>query len=178
MLALVYGGSGSGKSVHAERLAVQWEPAGPRFYLATMRPVGGDAEERIARHRAARAGKGFVTIELYAGLDAFTPPAPGLALLECLGNLLANEMFPPGGMNAGALETVWRGISLLRERAGKAIVVSNDIGSDGAAHTEETAAYCRALAELNRRLAESADSVIETVCGIPLHRKGTGSCAG
>lgn len=178
MLALVYGGSGSGKSAYAERLAAALEPSGPRYYIATMKPDGGEARRRIAKHRAARADKGFATVEVYAGLDGFVPAAPGLALLECLGNLLANEMFTSAGVDGQAAETVWRGVAALRARARDVIVVSNDVGSDGAAQGAETAAYCRALAELNRRLAAAADTVTETVCGIPLCHKGKPPCAG
>ena len=60
MLIYVSGGSGSGKSAFAEDLVVQ-SGVRKRVYLATMEPFGEDAAQRIARHRALRRGKGFVT---------------------------------------------------------------------------------------------------------------------
>lgn len=168
MLALVYGGSGSGKSAYAERLAAEWGGDGGVHYIATMRPDGEDAKARIARHREARRDRNFTTIELYRGLDRLRLPDNSVALLECLGNLLANEMFAPEGTGAAAVETIWRGLENLRRAAKRVIVVSNDVGGDGIAYSEETAAYCHDLAELNRRLAAEADSAVEMVCGIPL----------
>ena len=52
MLTLVVGGSASGKSAFAERLAVQ--SGLPRFYVATMRVWDAESEKRVARHRAMR----------------------------------------------------------------------------------------------------------------------------
>ena len=52
MLTLVIGGSASGKSAFAERLAVQ--SGLPRFYVATMRVWDTESERRVARHRDMR----------------------------------------------------------------------------------------------------------------------------
>ena len=68
MMILVTGGASSGKSAYAEQVACAL-PA-PHFYLAAMKPFGEEGARRIARHRALRAGKGFITIECYDGLDA------------------------------------------------------------------------------------------------------------
>ena len=64
MNILVTGGSASGKSSLAERLAVQGPP--PWTYVATMRPWGAEARARIDRHRRLRRGRGFETLECYA----------------------------------------------------------------------------------------------------------------
>ena len=61
MLTLVVGGSASGKSAFAERLAVQ--SGLPRFYVATMRVWDAESEKRVARHRAMRREKRFETLE-------------------------------------------------------------------------------------------------------------------
>ena len=97
MLVLVTGGAASGKSAHAERLLCAAAPAGERLYLATMQPFGEAAARRITRHRELRRGKGFVTAERCLGLAGFAPPRrfEGV-LLECLPNLLANEVFSDG----------------------------------------------------------------------------------
>ena len=63
MTALILGGAASGKSEYGERLALSLPRRGELLYLATMEPFGGEAEARIRRHRALRAGKGFQTWE-------------------------------------------------------------------------------------------------------------------
>ena len=47
------------------------------------------------------------------------------------------------------------------------VVVTNEVFSDGIIYDPETESYIRILAEVNRRLAEAADSVTEVVCGLP-----------
>lgn len=107
MLVLVTGGSGSGKSAFAERLASelskQMNKGGDRlYYLATMTARDGESMERIARHRAQRAGYGFQTVEcgpdyFLRGEDREEPPVftPGaVVLLEDLSNLLAGCLYP------------------------------------------------------------------------------------
>ena len=98
MMTLVVGGSASGKSAYAEKLALQMP--GPHYYLATMKPFGKEAERRIRRHRELRQGKGFHTLECHKGLEACCTniqQAEGTALLECLGNAVANELFTDSG---------------------------------------------------------------------------------
>ena len=58
MLALIFGGSGSGKSAYAEDLAVRISSV-PRYYLATMVGCDSECQQRIARHRQQRQDKGF-----------------------------------------------------------------------------------------------------------------------
>lgn len=86
MLTLIIGGAASGKSEYAEHLAAA--APGPRVYLATMRRHDAECEARIEKHRAARAGRGFVTCEREAGLSGLALPAgTRTVLLEDLGNL-------------------------------------------------------------------------------------------
>ena len=62
MFYIVTGGSASGKSEYAESLAISSD-ARQRFYIATMKPWDEEGRRRIQKHRAMRAGKGFLTIE-------------------------------------------------------------------------------------------------------------------
>ena len=173
MLILVTGGAASGKSVHAERLLCEAAPRGERLYVAAMQPFGEAAQRRIARHRELRKGKGFETAERYTGLAQFIPPRrfEGI-LLECLSNLLANEMFSPDGAGEAAAGAVMDGVSALEAHFGTLVAVTNEIFSDGVAYPEETARYIRALAEVNRALAGRAYAVYESVCGILCQIKG------
>lgn len=170
MHILLTGGSACGKSGLAEDLALAG-PA-PRYYLAAMRPYGDEGEKKIARHRALRAGKGFITVERYRDLGGLDLPRGCTVLLECLCNLAANEMFDDEGGCHDPIPPVLAGLKNLLDRCGRVVAVTNDVGSDLQPYGEGTLAYIRALGEINRRAAERFDAVIEMVCGVPIPRKG------
>ena len=167
MLTIIIGGSGSGKSAFAERLAA--DLPGTRIYLATMAAGDPESLERIARHRQQRLGLGFETLERPLDLEGAELPADANVLLEDLSNLLANEMFSPEG---GGMDAVRRGLDALIRRCRNLTVVSNEIFSGGTEYEGETLAYIQNLALLNRFVAERADLAVEIVCGLPNVLKG------
>lgn len=100
-------------------------------------------------------------------------------LLECMGNLAANELFAEGGETVSvtereeaAFERIKEGINRIREQCSFLVVVSDEVFSDGVDYGEETNAYIRLLGALNCWLAKEADRVIEVVYGIPVVIKG------
>ena len=167
---LLTGGSACGKSFYAESLCVRFE--GPRYYIAAMRPYDDGSMERIARHRRLREGKGFETIERYTDLAEIVLPERGTALLECICNLTANEMFDEAGNQTDPCDAVLSGVEALRRQSETLIVVTNDVGSDHKSYDPATRAYVRALGRINASLASQADAVYELVCGIPIVIKG------
>ena len=167
MLSLIIGGAASGKSEYAERHVLSLP--GRRIYLASMEPWDDECRARIARHRAARAGRGFETVERYRDLAGLPVPPDGNILLEDLSNLLANELYSSEGLGADA---VYGGLRALRARCASLTVVTNEVFSGGADYAGDTLAFLRALGELNRWLAEEADFVCEVVCGLPNVLKG------
>lgn len=173
MFTLVVGGAGSGKSAWAERWAAA-SPCRPLYYIATMEPFGPEALARVAKHRRMREGKGFATLERYTGLAGLTLPERGTALLECLGNLTANELYSPAGAGTeqGALDAVSRGVDALLDQCGDLVVVSNEVFSGGNRYAGDTEVYLRTLARVNRVLATRADRVCEVACGLPQFIKG------
>ncbi len=99
MMTVITGVSASGKSEYAERRASELADGGALYYAATMEPYGEEGRQRVERHRRLREGKGFVTIECYRGIgraldgvDA-ADRREATVLVECMSNLLANEMF-------------------------------------------------------------------------------------
>ncbi len=157
MRALVIGGAASGKSEYAETLAISLP--GPRFYVATMKPCDEEDWQRIEKHRGMRAEKGFFTVERYTKLEDLTLPGRGTVLLECLGNLAANELFSPEGAGADALDAVLRGIAHIEAQSEHLVVVSNDIFGGGCAYAGDTGRYIDIAADVNRALAARFDSV-------------------
>lgn len=173
MMTLIIGGSGSGKSVYAENCLLSRSEGKRKYYLATMQASDRESRERIARHRKQRAGKGFHTIEKPAAIQSAAEDmeeGENTALLECISNLTANEMFAgkaPKEEKAVA-EAVVNGIAGLEKRLTYLVVVSNNVFEDGRVYDETTMAYIRAMGRINERLADMADEVVEVVAGIPV----------
>lgn len=169
-MILLTGGSACGKSSYAESLCLRFPQ--PRYYIAAMRPYGDGSAEKIQRHRDLRRGKGFETIERYTDLSGLVLPERGTALLECICNLTANEMFDEAGNLTDPYDAVMSGVEALRRQCENLVVVTNDVGSDSRGYDPGTRAYVRALGRINAALAQQADAVYELVCGIPLALKG------
>lgn len=118
MITLITGGSGSGKSAYAEKYICRVSNENgykEKYYIATMQVFDDEGQRKIDRHRRLRAGKGFITIEqprdiqnAVSKLQSESSLKTGRsALLECMSNLVANEMFPPvdaSGMQAAEAE--------------------------------------------------------------------------
>ncbi len=175
-LIVVTGGSASGKSAHAERILCTLAPRS-RLYLATMQPFGAEAQARIARHRTMRADKGFETLERTHDLAhlQISTDYDGI-LLEDVGNLLANELYAPGGAGEHAVSAACAGIAHLAAQCGTLVAVTNEVFSDGLRYDDETVRYIRALGQLNTALAAHADAVYESVCGILIAHEGEKFC--
>lgn len=170
MLIVVTGGAASGKSEWAEHLVKQ--VPGKRYYIATMQPYGKEAEDRIRKHQERRARDGYETIECYTGLNRVILPQPGVVLLDCLGNLVANEIFSPDGAGENAQQAVQDGIQNLLRQSKTVILVTNEVGSGGRKYAGETLQYMKVLGALNCAVAAEADEVYEVVSGLPRQLKG------
>ena len=173
MFTLIIGGSASGKSEFAESLILA-SPHRPRLYIATMEPFDEECRARIARHQRMRAEKRFETVECYTSLSNLRLAGEGCVLLECLGNLAANELYSPTGARTvkGALDAILSGVDVLLGQCEDLVVVSNEIFTGGNCYAGETDDYLHLLADANRALARRADRVCEVVCGLPQFYKG------
>lgn len=173
MKFLLTGGSANGKSTLGEKMAL--DLTGPHYYLAAMRPYGPESFERIARHRASHNRKGFITIERYTALDTLCLPKRGTVLLECLCNLLDNELFSHNShfKSINVVEQIFQGLESISNQCDNLLVVTNDVGSDWPSYPPSTLQYAAKLGQLNCLAAAFADAVLEVVAGIPLLRRGT-----
>ena len=194
MITLVTGGSGSGKSAYAESLLSSCE--GIRYYIATMQIYDAEGEKKVERHRKLRAGKGFLTIESPINVGKIQFACAGeaeqaqyrqeterkvqgssekkSALLECMSNLTANEMFTKDGMKSEeeVVEKIVSEIQTLSQKLDNLVIVTNNVFDDGVIYDAGTMEYLRALGRINAALARLADRVAEVVVGIPVELKG------
>lgn len=173
MLTLVTGGSGSGKSAFAEDRVLSFGEA-KRIYIATMHPFDEESHKRIERHRKMRAGKGFETAECYTGLKNVVLPECDkgcVVLLECMSNLVANEMFEEQGAHEQTMQEIMAGVENLLKQAAHVVIVTNEIFSDAVSFDGDMDTYLKYLGKINQEISKKADEVAEVVYGIPVFHK-------
>lgn len=154
------------------------------------------AKKKVERHRKLRAGKGFLTIESPMNVGKIRFACAGesgqaqyrqeaerkgqcssekkSALLECMSNLTANEMFTKDGMKSEeeVVEKIVSEIQTLSQKLDNLVIVTNNVFEDGVIYDAGTMEYLRALGRINAALAHLADRVAEVVVGIPVELKG------
>ena len=184
MLVLITGGSGSGKSAYAEEYISKLSRDEKKYYIATMQVYDEEGQKKIERHRTMRSGKGFVTIEqpvkIEEALDKIIQMerenevsqniSRRTALLECMSNLTANEMFSGESVTdcKVVVNRILSGIQQLKRGIEHLVIVTNNVFEDGCVYDEMTMEYIRAMGSINEQLAVRADQVIEVVVGIPV----------
>ena len=166
-----------------------------RGWLTIEQPVDIGQAADVISGAARSGGCAFVapgpakTSERISGAarpDGCTPVAPGPAkaskqisggssavLLECLSNLVANEMFRGGQIIPAdtVVQNIVAGIRRLMACTVCLVIVSNSVFSDGITYDEGTEAYIRALGRINQEISGMADRVTEVVAGIPVRLK-------
>lgn len=177
MITFVYGGSGSGKSAFAEELSGQYDGS-EKYYIATMKVFDEEGEKRVEKHRRQREGRNFKLIERPVRIesvcaDVAQEKSDGkkiFLLIECLSNLVANEMFSDGRIFLAeqVIERVVSGLTELFDFADDVVVVSNNIFEDGMSYDDSVCEYMYALGKINECICRKADRSYEVVVGIPL----------
>ena len=175
MVTLILGGSGSGKSAYAEDYLLRMAADKKKYYIATMQVWDAEMQAKVDRHHRLRQGKGFTTMEQPTALEqAVTQMEPGgAALLECMSNLPANEMFSgeqPTDRQTVIEKILW-GVEVLKKQADPLVIVTNNVFEDGIVYDSATMEYIEALGRINERLAAEADEVVEVTAGIPQRLK-------
>lgn len=177
MMTLIIGGSGSGKSAFAEQYLVEIAEEEKKYYIATMKIYGEEGRKKVERHRMQRADKGFETIESPVDIEKAAQEMtehPASVLLECMSNLVANEMFSgeiPCHKDE-VVQKVVKGIQYLNERTSHLVIVTNNVFEDGITYDDMSMEYIEALGKINQHLAAMSEHVVEVVVGIPIIWKG------
>jgi adenosylcobinamide kinase / adenosylcobinamide-phosphate guanylyltransferase len=153
-LTLVLGGSRSGKSAVAERLAATL-PA-PITYVATGVAADDDMAARIAAHRARRPPS-WPTYEAGADLAAALRDVPGSVLVDALGTWVAAH----DELRVDVPEL----LEALSARSAPTVVVSDEVGLGVHPSTEVGRRFRDVLGAVNEAVANIADDVWFVVAG-------------
>ena len=186
MKIFISGGCKNGKSHYAQRyarcLAKDRQP-GSLYYIATMKPVDPEDDERILRHRREREGWGFTTIEQPFDIEEILDKCDhdGVFLLDSLTALLANEMFSPPGepggvaggrVNEYAANKITDALLRITNNIKNIVIVSDYIYSDAILYDTLTEKYRKSLAEIDRTAAANCDVVLEAAYRNVIVHKG------
>lgn len=172
MIILVTGGGASGKSEIGERVCCKLSEE-KKAYIATMYKHDDECLQRIKKHRSNRRGKKFYTIEKYTNIQNTNISSFDTAIIECMSNLVANEMFMNDKINNENIANhIVYGIKKLYKQVNNIVIISNEIFSDGTIYDDEMLQYINQMGKLNCMLSSLSDVVIEAVVGIPVILKG------
>jgi adenosylcobinamide kinase/adenosylcobinamide-phosphate guanylyltransferase len=178
MKELIIGGARSGKSVLAEKRAV--ESGLHVVYVATAQALDGEMERRIAHHRARRpAAWGLVESPLGLAEALRRNAAEDTCLLvDCLTLWLSNMLFAgAAARQAEAGEAVdcalFRDevqglIECLPQLPGRVILVSNEVGWGLVPMAAVSRLFADEQGRLNQRVAAVCDKVTLVAAGLPL----------
>lgn len=174
MLYLICGGASSGKSEYAENICMKINGDNiKKYYVATMISYDKECKKRINIHRQKRKNKGFLTIEQPIDIKNIEKiiGKNNVLLVECLSNLVANEMYENKISPQNCADKIYNEICILIEKAKDIVIVSNSVFSSG----EDIKDYSRELGKLNCLLAQKADFVAEICSDCPIiHKNKTG----
>jgi adenosylcobinamide kinase/adenosylcobinamide-phosphate guanylyltransferase len=155
VITLVLGGTRSGKSEVAERLAARAEQ--DVTYIATGITGGDDDfDGRVARHRARRPPT-WSTLE--CGTDAVNAlaAATGTVVLDSLGSWVAAHRDFVVDTDAF--------VAAVTGHEGDIVIVSDEVGLGVHPATEVGRRFRDVLGEVNRSIADIADEVLLVVAG-------------
>ena len=176
MLTVLTGGVRCGKSAAASAAAAA--AGAPVVFVATAEPGDDDMARRIERHQAERPGQ-WTTMEAPRDLGAAVGAidADTTIIIDCLGLWVSNRMLEdPASV---AAELVEEAAGLARElaaRPGKALIVTNEVGSGVVPPTPLGRDFRDVLGLVNQAMVRAADDAYLVVAGrlLPLADPATG----
>lgn len=169
---LVTGGSRSGKSRQAQRIAE--EEGNRKVFVATCPRVDAEMTARIRRHQEERAGKGWETVEEGVDLAGVLARTAGeVVLVDCL-TLWINNLLFTGDRAEDLVDEDWVAarcgelLDICRGRQGTVIFVTNEVGLGIVPENPLARRFRDLVGRCNQVMAHRADRVLFMVSGLPL----------
>ncbi len=170
-ITVVIGGSRSGKSLYAEKLAS--ELGDKRVYLATAEVVDSEMEKRVENHRKQREGLFYKTVEeaidvakALSGIE----DQNDIVLIDCIGTWLGNLVFHQGIKTS--YDEVEKFFTYLENTKQQIVIVTNEVGQGLSPSDSLGRHYRDQCGFLNQRLAKIANKVFFVTAGIAQIIKG------
>ena len=156
MIVLVLGGTRSGKSELAERIASDFRA--PVTYIATARCEPGDTDfgRRIDAHRRRRPAA-WRTVEEPRDLPSVLAAIDGTAVVDSLGTWLANA--PDFAADVPGL------CDALATFPGDVVIVAEEVGLSLLPVADVARRFVDAMGDCNEAVARVADRVLLVVAG-------------
>lgn len=163
-IIFITGGARSGKSRHAQQLALQH--SSQPVYLATARHWDAEFEQRIQRHQADRDERWTsIETEKYiskAGIEG------RVVVIDCVTLWITNFFTDLTYDTDASLAACKQEIDQLLALSGTFIIISNEIGMGVHAETEIGRKFTDLQGWINQYIAEKAHKAILMVSGIPV----------
>ncbi len=176
-IIVVTGGSRSGKSAYAQKLAESL-PA-PRAYIATCPVIDEETAVRVRKHQQAREQAQWTTVEETADLAGALRSAAGnrVVLVDCLTLWINNLLFAASEKNEELTEetVAEKCREVLHSCAGlpgTVIFVTNEVGMGIVPDNPLSRRFRDLAGRCNQIFAGGADTVTLVVSGLPLYLKG------
>lgn len=166
-IILITGGSRSGKSTHAEKLALSLSPN--PVYLATARIWDEEFHQRVIRHQERR-GPEWTNIEEEKELSRHTLQER-VILIDCVTLWCTNFFFDLKSDTDLALTAVKEEFKRFTAQDATFIFVTNEIGMGGTSENELQRKFTDMQGWMNQYIASCADEVLLMVSGIPVKVK-------
>jgi len=170
-LIFITGGARSGKSRHAQELALQW--SNNPVYIATARQFDDEFKQRVRRHQKERDNR-WNSIEEEKELSRLDLEGK-VAVIDCITLWLTNFFIDLRYDVEACLDVCRKEIDALCRQDALLLVVSNEIGMGVHAETEMGRKFTDLQGWINQYIASKAGTVLLMVSGIPLVVKKEGS---
>lgn len=166
-IILITGGARSGKSKHAEKLALTLSDN--PVYLATARIWDDEFKQRVLRHQRDR-GPEWTNLEEEKWLSSHSL-TNRVVLIDCVTLWCTNFFFDLQADVDKTLQAVKEEFDKLVSQEATFIFVTNEIGMGATSENEIQRKFTDLQGWVNQYIAARADKVVLMVSGIPINVK-------
>ena len=164
MIILITGGTRSGKSSYAQKLAL--EMSSNPVYVATAKVWDEDFKERVDKHKSSRDER-WINMEEQRNVSDL-PLSGKVAVVDCVTLWLTNFFSDHKYQIDPSLVAIQKEIDAMKEMDASYIIITNEIGMGVHAETEIGRKFTDLQGWANQYIASIADKVIFMVSGIPV----------